>query len=221
MAFPTTTFTDPTSAQSALTNLCDANGLSGAVLDGNMATLNAAVSNLMQGLPGSTILGVTAAAAGAGITGGEGTLVRTHVTREGGLIITRLFIDLTGLSSSTTDLDVIGVSTTPAYLTQITAAVNGTIIGGTMSCLEVPAGGVTDIDLYKATVATGKFDDAVSGLTGYGAVVTSGGAWTLGRVLGTVADGIAADNYLYLTGGASGTAAAYTAGRYVIMLFGI
>ena len=221
MPFPTTTFTDPISAQSALMNICTNNGLSGAVEDGNMATLNAAVSNLMQGLPGSTILGVEAVAAGAGITGGTGTLVRTHVTREGGLIITRLFIDLTGLASSTTDLDVIGVSTTPAFLTQITAAVNGTIIGGNMSCLEVPTGGVTDIDLYKSTVGTGKFDDAISGLAGQAAVVTSGGAWTLARVLGTAPDGIAANDYLYLTAGAAGTAATYTAGRYMIMLFGI
>lgn len=220
MAFPTTAFTDPTAAQAALTNFCDQNGLSGAVADGNMAVLNATVYNLTQGIPAGSMLGTTTAAAGAGITGGVGTIVKSSVTKEGSLFITRLLIDLTGLSSSTTDLDIIGQSTTPAYLTQITAAVNGTILGGNMTCLEAPAGGVTDIDLYAATEGTGKFDDAISGLTET-AVVTSGGAWTLGRVLGTAADGIAADSYLYLTSGAAGTAAAYTGGRILITLFGV
>lgn len=220
MAFPTTTFTDPTTAQAAFMNLCTQNGLNDAVLDGNTAALNAAVGNLMQGLPGSTILGVTATANGAGALG-TGGFVKTHVTREGGLIITRLFVDLTGLSSSTTDLDIIGQGTDPSFLTQITAAVNGTVVGGTMTCLEVPAGGVTDIDLYVATAATGKFDDAISGLAGQAAVVTSGGAWTLARVLGTSPDAVVANGYLYLTGGAAGTAAAYTAGRILITLFGV
>jgi hypothetical protein len=43
----------------------------------------------------------------------------------------------------------------------------------------------------------------------------------VGRDVATAADGIAADNYLYLTGGAAGTAAAYTAGRLLITLYGI
>lgn len=220
MPFPTTTFSDPTSAQSALANLATQNGLSDIVLDGQQAVQDAVLTNLMQGIPASTILGGTLPAGGAGITGGTGTIVKTHITREGGLIITRYLIDLTGLSSSTTDLDIIGQGTSPAFLTQITAAANGTILGGTMSCLEAPAGGVTDIDLYAATEATGKFDDGIAGLTET-AVVTSGGAWTLGRVLGTAADGIAADSYLYLVGGAAGTAAAYTGGRILITLFGV
>lgn len=221
MAFPTTTFTDPTASQSALMNYCDQNGLSDAVLDGNLATLNAAVYNLTQGLPAATVLGTTAAAAGAGITSGTGTIVKTSVTKEGGLFVTRILIDLTGLGSSTTDLDIIGNGTGAAPLTQITAAANGTILGGTMTCLEVPAGGVVDIDLYVATAGTGKFDDAISGLAGYAAVVTSGGNWTLGRVLGTSPDAVIANGYLYLTGGAAGTAATYTAGRILITLFGV
>lgn len=220
MAFPTTTFTDPTAALSAMMNQATQNGLSDAVLDGPEAAQNAILANLLQGLPATTILGTTTAAAGAGITGGTGTIVKSSVTKEGGLFVTRLLIDLTGLGSSTTDLDIIGQGTSPAYITQITAATNGTILGGTMACLEAPAGGVTDIDLYAATEGTGKFDDAVTGLTET-AVVTSGGAWTLGRSLGTAADGIAADAYLYLCGGAAGTAATYTAGRILITLFGV
>lgn len=221
MAFPTTAFSDPTSAQIALANLATQNGLSAAVLDGQQAVQDAVLANLMQSLPVSATIGDTTVAAGEGITAGTGTLVKTSVTREGDLYVTRVMIDLTGLDSSTTDLDIIGKngSTAPAYITQITAAKNGTIIGGTMTCLEAPTGGVTDIDLYAATEGTGKFDDAVTGLTET-VVVTSGAAWTLGRVLGTSADGVAANSYLYLTSGAAGTAATYTAGRILITLFG-
>lgn len=220
MAFPTTAFTDPVAALSAMMNQATENGLSGIVLDGSEATQSAILANLLQGLPASTILGTTTAAAGAGITSGTGTIVKSSVTKEGGLFVTRLLLDLTGLSSSTTDLDIIGKGATPAYITQITAAVNGTILGGSMTCLEVPAGGVTDIDLYAATEGTGVFDAGIGTLTET-AVVTSGGAWTLGRVLGTVADGVVANSYLYLTSGAAGTAGDYTAGRYLITLFGV
>ena len=219
MPFPTQTFTDPVAAQSRLMNLAQANGLADAVLDGETAVQNAVLANLMQGLPGATVLGVTANANGAGALG-TGGFERTHVTREGELIITRIIIDLTGLASSTTDLDIIGVGANPAFLTRITAAVNGTIVGGSVTCLEAPAGGVTDIDLYAATEGTGVFDGAIGDLTET-AVVTSGGAWTLGRMLGTAPDGIAANAYLYLTSGAAGTAASYTAGRLLITLFGI
>jgi hypothetical protein len=219
MPFPTTTYTTATAAQAALTNLATANGLTGTLDDGQNAVQDAVLANLLEGLPGSTILGVASAANGAGALG-TGGFIRSHVTREGGLIVTRLVIDLTGLASIATDLDVIGVGANPSFLTQVTTAVHGTVIGGTMSCLEVPAGGAIDIDLYVATVGTGKLDDAVTGLTGQAAVVTSGGNWTLARVLGTAPDAIANGTFLYLTSGAA-TAGTYTAGRILITLFGI
>jgi hypothetical protein len=173
------------------------------------------LANMLDGQSGGGSL-TTGAAAGAIGTGGFAT---TAVTREGGLIKTSILVDLTGLSSSTTDLDIIGQGVSPAYIGQITAAQNGTIIGGTMECLEVPAGGVTDIDLYAATEGTGAFDTGIATLTET-IVVTSGGAWTLAEVLGTAPDGVVADAYLYLVGGAAGTAAAYTAGRLLITLYG-
>lgn len=155
---------------------------------------------------------------GAGISGGTGTVFKTGVIRIGGIIRTTILVDLTGLSSSTTDLDIIGQGTGPAYLGQITAARNGTILSGKMTCLEVPAGGVVDIDLYSATEATGVFDGAIGGLAET-ALITSGGNWTLAatKALGAVP---AANGYLYLTGGAGGTAAAYTAGKFLIELDG-
>lgn len=156
---------------------------------------------------------------GAGFVG-TGGFHKMAVQRVGDLIFTRIAVDLTGLASSTTDLDIIGVGTDAAYLARITAALNGTIIGGKMECLEAPAGGVTDIDLYAATEGTGVFDGGIAALTET-ALVTAGGAWALTTAAKAIAaDGVAADSYLYLTGGAGGTAATYTAGRFLITLVG-
>lgn len=156
--------------------------------------------------------------AGAGITGGTGTVYKSSVLKIGGLILTRIYLDLTGLGSSTTDLDIIGQGASPSHLGQITADRNGTIEAMRVTCLEAPAGGVTDIDLYAATEATGVFDGGVAALTET-ALVTAGGAWANGTVKG--ATGVpAANQYLYLTGGAGGTAGTYTAGKFLIELFG-
>lgn len=157
-------------------------------------------------------------APGAGISGGTGTVFVSSVERVGDIIRTTILIDLTGLSSSTTDLDIIGQGVSPAYLGQITAAKNGTVFSGRVKCLEAPVGGVTDIDLYSATEATGVFDGGIAALTET-ALLTAGAAWTLGlsNELGALP---AADQYLYLTGGAAGTAAAYTAGKFAIELEG-
>ena len=156
---------------------------------------------------------VLATEAGAGITGGVGTVYKSAVQRLGGIIKSSILIDLTGLSSSTTDLDIIG-SGAASSLGRITAARSGTILSGRMTCLEAPVGGVTDIDLYSASVSTGAFDDLVTDLTEV-AIVTAGGAWTIG--LEKAITGIPpANDYLYLCGGAGGTAAPYTAGKFLI-----
>ena len=155
---------------------------------------------------------------GAGFTGGTGTLLKTSVERLGEIIITRFVFDLTGLASSTTDLDIIGTGSSAAYFGQVTAAKNGTILAGRVTCLEAPAGGVADIDFYSATEATGVFDGGIAALTET-ALVTSGGAWTSGATKG-MPNVPAANEYLYATGGAGGTGATYTAGKFLVELFG-
>jgi len=158
------------------------------------------------------------ASAGVGITGGTGTIIKSSVVAVGQITTTSIIIDLTGLASSTTALDIIGVAGGPAILAQINNAQNAAILGGRMTCLEVPAGGVDDIDLYAATEGTGAFDSAVTALTEQ-ALISAGGAWTIGESIGfgaTPADG----EFLYLACGAAGTAATYTAGRFLIELYG-
>jgi hypothetical protein len=179
------------------------------------APVDLTIKNLLTGLVDGATMAVQAA---AGITGGVGTVFKTSVQRIGGIIRTTIIIDLTGLASSTTDLDIIGTGSSPAYIGRIIAADNGTILSGTMTCLEVPVGGADDIDLYSATEGTGVFDGGVAALTET-ALITAGGAWTLAltKALGAVP---ASGQYLYLTGGEAGTAAAYTAGKFLIELQG-
>lgn len=158
--------------------------------------------------------------AGVGITAGTGTVYESSVRREGGIITTRIMIDLTGLGSSTTDLDVIGVAGGPAHLGQITTEQNGVILAGRVTCLELPATGADDIILYSADEGTAVFDDGIAALTNDTVLVDPAGAWTNGAVKG-VTTVPAPNQYLYLANGEAGTVGTYTAGKFLIELFGL
>jgi len=155
--------------------------------------------------------------AGTGITTGSGTIYRSSVQRSGGIITTRILIDLTGLRSTGSG-DIIGVNGTAlvCHIGQITAARNGTILTGSMECFEAPAGGDPDINIHSATEGTGVEDGAISGLSET-LLVNSGDA-TLGSKVFFAAVP-AADEFLYLTTGAA-TDADYTAGKLLIELMG-
>ena len=73
--------------------------------------------------------------AGAGITGGTGTVYKANVTVAGDLIKTEILIDLTGLRNTAAG-DIIGKDGTSdvCHIGQITAALNGTIFAGEMTC---------------------------------------------------------------------------------------
>lgn len=173
---------------------------------------------LLRGMVNGRVQAGDALAAGAGITSGVGAVYRSGVQRFGDLIRTSILIDLTGLSSATSDLDVIGVGTSPAHIGRVTKAVNGTIYAGSMTCLEVPAS-LTDIDLYAATEGTGVFETTgIASLTET-ALITSGAAWT--AALKRIFTGLPTDGqYLYLTNGAADTADPFTAGKFLIELEG-
>ena len=165
---------------------------------------------------GSIGLGMgTPAATGAGIEG-TAAVYETSVSRNNGIVITSIMIDLTGLQSGGTAGDIIGKNGAGvAYIGRIVASDNGTVFGVRMTCYETPAGGDDDIDLYSATEGTGVEDSAITALTE--TQIINSGALSAGSVVyGT---DIAANQYLYLVG--QGTAnAAYTAGRLLIEIFG-
>ena len=155
--------------------------------------------------------------AGTGITTGTGTIYRSSVQRVGGIITTRILIDLTGLRS-TGGADIIGVNGTAlvCHIGQITAARNGTILTGSMECFEAPAGGDPDINIHSATEGTGVEDGAIGDLTE--TLMVNAGDATLGsKVYFTAVP--AADQFLYLTTGAA-TDADYSAVKLFIELMG-
>ena len=165
----------------------------------------------------STLTGNTiATTAGTGITTGTGTVYAASVIKTGGIFHTKILIDLTGLASSGSG-DIIGkAATANSHIGQITAAVNGTVLGGKLTCLEAPAGGDPDINLWYADEATGTEDAAITGLTNQVQICNSGDL-ALNSVVSLAT--VAADKYLYMATGAA-TNADYTAGKLLIEFWG-
>src|SRR3990167_4631937 len=208
-----------TSAQ-AITACSDETG-SGLLVFATTPTLTTPVIGAATG----TSLSLTGALSnGTVLTPGTGTsaaLVRDYgIWTNGNIILTRIVVDLTDLVGSTTDLDIIGNTggAASAHFGQITTAVNGVIVGGRITCLEVPAGGADDIDFYSATVSTGAENGLITDLTET-ALLTSGAAWTAGRTLGL---GIIppANDYLYIVNGEGAVPGTFTAGIFLIELYG-
>ena len=203
----TTTFSGAVRSQGGFTSVSK-NSATGA-----FTTLSSISSTGVSSFDANTM----AVEAGTGITGGTGTIYRSSVQRVGGIITTRILIDLTGLRSTASG-DIIGVDGTSnvCHIGQITAARNGTILTGSMECFEAPAGGDPDINVHSATEGTGVEDGAISSLTE--TLLVNAGDATLGsKVYFTAVP--AADEFLYLTLGDT-TNADYTAGKLFIELMG-
>jgi hypothetical protein len=166
----------------------------------------------------ATLAGNVANTAGVGITGTASSFV-TSVEKIGTIIKTTILIDLAGLHAGGTAGDLIGANGSGVcHLGQITAAVNGTIFAGRMKCLETPATGDDDIDLYSATEATGVEDTAISALTAT-QLCNSGNLTNASDIALTAVP--AANKYLYLVAQTGDAAAdAYTAGILLIELWG-
>jgi hypothetical protein len=202
-----TTFAGPIRSEGGFTTISK-NGTTGAI-----STLSSINSSGVTSFDANTL----SVEAGTGITTGSGTIYRSSVQRVGGIITTRILIDLTGLRS-TGGADIIGVNGTAlvCHIGQITAAQNGTILTGSMECFEAPAGGDPDINIHSATEGTGVEDAAISTLDE--TLLVNAGDATLGSKVFFAAVP-AADEFLYLTTGAA-TDADYSAGKLFIELMG-
>tara|TARA_X000001388_G_scaffold77260_1_gene77281 strand:+ start:750 stop:1373 length:624 start_codon:yes stop_codon:yes gene_type:complete len=202
-----TTFSGPVRSEGGFTSVSK-NATTGA-----FTTLSSISSTGVTSFDANTL----ATEAGTGITTGSGTIYRSSVQRVGGIITTRILIDLTGLRSTGSG-DIIGVNGTSlvCHIGQITAAQNGTILTGSMECFEAPAGGDPDINIHSATEGTGVEDGAIADLTE--TLLVNAGDATLGsKVFFSAVP--AADQFLYLTTGAA-TDADYTAGKLFIEMMG-
>jgi hypothetical protein len=202
-----TTFSGPVRSEGGFTSISK-NATTGAI-----STLSSISSTGVTSFDANTL----STEAGTGITTGSGTIYRSAIQRVGGIITTRILIDLTGLRSTGSG-DIIGVNGTAlvCHIGQITAAQNGTILTGSMECFEAPAGGDPDINIHSATESTGVEDGAISGLSET-LLVNSGDATLGSKVFFSAVP--AADEFLYLTTGAA-TDADYTAGKLFIEMMG-
>jgi hypothetical protein len=142
------------------------------------------------------------------------------VIKKGSVFKTEIFIDLTGLNSGATIGDIIGVDDTAnCPIGQITAALNGTISYGQITCLETPATGDPDVDFYgTVTEATGTQDAAIADLTGE-TLLLNNGDWTGAPQTPKAMTAVPGVGYIYMVDG-GGTDATYTAGQFLLELWG-
>ncbi len=195
-------------------------------IDGTLTVTGATTLSSTLAVTGaSTLTGLTSLdgnqmTAGTGITTGTDTVCVSSCVTTAGLIKTTVYLDLDGLRSTGAD-DVIGVDGTSldCHLGQITSARSGTIVHGSITCIETPAGGDPDVDLYASTDSTGSESDDITALAGTG-ILLNHGDWT-----GVIATPIlltafpAVNEYLYVGAGAA-TDVEYTAGIFLIELYG-
>ncbi len=164
---------------------------------------------------------LTAVTPGTGISSGTNTICEHTVRKIGGIFKTEILVDLTGLNDGDTAADVIGDDGDAAncHLGQITAAVNGTIVAGRITCFETPGTGDDDVDLWTANDDDLAQDTAISAATGE-AQLCNHGAWAAEEVDFLTAFP-PADDYLYLVTGAQGGDDDYIAGIFLIELWGV
>lgn len=159
--------------------------------------------------------------AGAGIIAATpGGICEHSATNIGGIWRTDILIDVTDFNEGDTAGDIIGQDgdETDCNIGQILVAVNGTIIAGTMTCYETPAGGDLDIDLWYVDEGTLNQDTAIT--AGSNQIqMTNQGNWTAADVA-LVTAFPPTTKYMYLVTGAQGSDADYTAGIFVITLWG-
>jgi len=188
-------------------------------IGGTAVTSTAAELNQLDAtvLTAGSIMANLATTAGVGITGTAANFA-SRVEKIGTLFKTTILIDLAGLNSGGTANDIIGANGAGvAHLGQITAARNGTIFAGLLTCLETPATGDNDIDLWSAVEATGVEDTLVTDLTET-QLCDSGDLTSASRIPLTAFP--AANSYLYLAGGTGDSSATYSTGILLIELWG-
>jgi len=180
----------------------------------------------------------TPTAAGAGFTSGSQDYSIANINGE---IVTTILLSLSSstggpLSSNGCNADkkIIGnfSGASNAYMTKLTSAKNGYIYKASMSCIETPTGGEPDIDLVVSSNANGQGTTYDGGGGTNIALITVGDDWAQGTYQessNTPADPSSLvftnglnDLYLYIAVGASAghVQNAYTAGKFVIKLYG-
>lgn len=168
---------------------------------------------------GSRVVSSITAAEGAGAAA---PVRSSNVGEFNSEIITTMFVDLATASvqasSFDTDLDAIGISgeTDPCYITRLVNSVNGYVYKGEFICLETPAGGDTHVGVYASSSGTIAPSGAVSEHPILAPVAQTFGK----RTEFTITSGLNDNDYLYMVQGNTQAEAQYTAGKFLIRLYG-
>lgn len=142
---------------------------------------------------------------------------QTRRWTDAGVITTQIKFDLTGLASVATGNDVIGLAAGgAAYVGRNVVATNGVIFKTSISVLETPTGGDNDVNVVTSANAALAYDGA--GGTTY--LVGDLGDLLVGKTVENLVPALTEGDYFYLTAGTGDTAAEYTAGMYVLTLYG-
>ena len=161
--------------------------------------------------------------AGAGFSASSYDTNHGTIGQIQGEVITTIFIDIAagdgglGLSSGTHANDAIGIadSSNPAYFTRITTLKNGIVYGGELICVEAPVGGEDSIGVFANSSGSIAPDADASEHA-----ICAASNQTLGkRTAFSITTHGNQDDYLYLIQGDT-TDAAYTAGKFIVRLFG-
>ena len=167
---------------------------------------------------GSRSLGAT----GSGFAGLKS--MESFVAKINEEYITTILIDIEDLYSTAGRGKTIGENSgTNSYITRLTTDVNGIIYKAEMGCIETPAG-AQEADIVLAAIPdppdTG---DDVTLDTGFQALVDLGAAWSIGKSMNAGLStnyGDLSGKYLFLCGGGMSGGGTYTAGKFVIKLYG-
>ncbi len=152
--------------------------------------------------------------------------ITQYIQKINGEIITTILVDIQGLLVSGTNKDIIGEDgAAAAYITQITTAKNGIIYKAEMFCIEAPAGSNTTADIDLVSNSNSLAEDATRDSAGTATgLIIAGGAYTKGMRKISAADADLSNcvaDYLYLANGSgANTGGTYTAGKFVIKLYG-
>lgn len=136
---------------------------------------------------------------------------------NGGVITTQIKFDVTGLASVATANDAIGLAAGgAAYIGRNVEATNGVIFKAEIACLETPLTGDNDINVVANSSAVLAYDGAAG--TTY--VAGNLGDLLKGQSVQNLVPALTEGDYFYLAAGTGDTAATYTAGMYVLTLYG-
>ena len=205
---------------------------------GTATTKDAIVSQALANL-GVTTVAITSDQVGSGSVLGilSGTTLSTSYgagmvstskvpqysrVRIGDTILTTVKVDLTGLGSVNDADDVIGLAAGgAAYFAKYVVAEMGIVYKIDMACIELPASGsnnLDDLNLVSNSNATRAYNADGSGYT----QLLNAGSWTAGELQSVASATVAAANdYFYLTAGATHSGAnTWTGGVFIFKFWG-